>query len=119
MAGRQSDREGDCTRFREIRPKETLMRRFAGALALLGLMSLFAIGCGKKTSSEPAANSREVTEFNAAVQDGDADIVRRLLQAKPYLANAKNESGQTPLTVAKQKGLEDVANVIQKAGGHE
>jgi len=82
-------------------------------------MLVIAFGCGKKPASEPAASSREVSEFSAAVQDGDADIVRRLLQAKPYLANAKNESGQTPLTVAKQKGLDDVADVIQKAGGHD
>jgi ankyrin repeat protein len=60
-----------------------------------------------------------VKEFYAAVQDGDGEIVRRLLQAKPYLANAKNASGQTPLAFAKQKGNEEVADVISKAGGRE
>jgi hypothetical protein len=99
--------------------KETPMRRIAGLLALL-LVIVAPAGCGRKQAAEsPSPNSREVTEFHAAVQDGDADIVRRLLQAKPYLANAKNATGQTPLAAAKAKGNEEVADVIQKAGGHE
>ena len=97
------------------------MKQISGLLAVLVLIAVGSTGCGRKKApdSAPAAASREVTEFNAAVTDGDGDIVRRLLQAKPYLANAKNESGQTPLAIAKQKGLDDVAEVIKKAGGHE
>jgi hypothetical protein len=99
--------------------KETLMRRVAALLSLLVIV-VVPVGCGHKQASESATpDSREVTEFHAAVQDGDADIVRRLLQAKPYLANAKNAAGQTPLAAAKAKGADDVAEVIQKAGGHE
>lgn len=95
------------------------MRRIAAMLSLL-VIAAVPLACGHKQASEsPSPNSREVTEFHAAVQDGDADIVRRLLQAKPYLANAKNSAGQSPLAAAKAKGNEEVADVIQKAGGHE
>ena len=84
------------------------------------LLVLFApTGCGRKHSAPTAESANEVSQFYSAVQDGDAEIVRRLLQAKPYLANAKNESGQTPLAFAKQKGVEEVADVISKAGGKE
>ena len=74
-------------------------------------------GCGKKEASAPSAN--DVQEFHSAVQDGDAEIIRRLLQAKPGLVNAKNQLGQTPLQVAKQKGADDLVEVLKKFGGTE
>ncbi len=95
------------------------MNIFRVACALC-VWALFApAGCGRKAATETAASANEVSEFHAALQDGDADIVRRLLQAKPYLANVKNQSGQTPLAVAKQKGNDELAGVISKAGGKE
>ena len=84
----------------------------AAALAAAAL-----IGCGKKAPQE--SNPTEVKEFFDAVNEGDATIVSRLLQAKPYLANAKNADGQKPLAVAKQKGDEDLISAIRKAGGTE
>ena len=77
-------------------------------------------GCGgKKAAPESSSNPTEVKEFFDAVNDGDASIVSRLLKAKPYLANAKNDQGQTPLAVAKAKGDEELISAIQKAGGKE
>lgn len=83
-----------------------------------GLVALAGCG-GKKTAQESSSNPTEVKEFFDAVNDGDANIVSRLLKAKPYLANAKNEQGQTPLAVAKTKGDEELISTIQKAGGKE
>ena len=74
-------------------------------------------GCGKKSAALPSAH--EVQEFHAAVQDGDAAIVDRLLRAKPQMANARNAAGETPLAVAKKQPDSDVADVINKHGGHE
>jgi ankyrin repeat protein len=87
----------------------------AAAICLLGSVAL--IGCGKK--SGPATNPTEVKEFWDAMADGDSSIIDRLIRAKPYLANAKNDSGQTPLAYAKAKGDEELADVLQKAGGKE
>jgi hypothetical protein len=95
------------------------MGRYGWILGLLVVLGVTGQGCGRKTAGPTAASANEVSQFYSAVSDGDAEIVRRLLQAKPYLANAKNESGQTPLAFAKQKGNEEVADVISKAGGHE
>lgn len=92
-----------------------LSRREVMSVAAVGLAGL--MGCGKKAPQE--ANPTEVKEFFDAVNDGDADVVARLLKAKPYLANVKNESGQTPLTVAKQKSNEELVDAIKKGGGRE
>jgi hypothetical protein len=81
------------------------------------LLALTVVGCGKK--GEPAANPTEVREFHAAIQDGDAEIVERLLKAKPYLANAKSESGETPLKIANQRGNEELADVLKRHGAKE
>jgi len=95
------------------------MRRIWLALSLVCLPLFFVGGCGKKAATDTAASANEVSQFHAALQDGDAEIVRRLIQAKPYLVNAKNERGETPLKVAKQKGNDELADVISKAGGKE
>lgn len=85
------------------------------------ILSLFCAmlmsGCGKKSATPPSAH--EVQEFHAAVLDGDAAIVDRLLRAKPDMANARNAAGETPLAVAKKQPESDVADVIKKHGGHE
>jgi hypothetical protein len=78
---------------------------------------LVLAGCGKKAA--PTENANEVSEFWKVVDDGDAESAERLLRLRPYLANAKNPSGQTPLAAAKQKGNEDLAEAIRKAGGKE
>jgi hypothetical protein len=39
--------------------------------------------------------------------------------AKPCLANAKSESGETPLKVANQKGDQELADVLKKHGAQE
>jgi hypothetical protein len=77
------------------------------------------MGCGKKKEETPASNPTEVKEFFDAVNDGDADVVGRLLKVKPYLANAKNAEGQTPLAVAKAKGNDELVDVIKKANGKD
>jgi hypothetical protein len=84
---------------------------------LLTLGALALMGCGKKSSQ--GANATEVKEFFDAVNDGDADVVARLLRTRPYLANVKNDAGQTPLAVAKTKGNDELVDAIRKAGGKE
>jgi ankyrin repeat protein len=85
----------------------------ASCLATAGLA-----GCGHK-AAPPTPTATEVSEFHAAVQDGDAAIVDRLLRAKPYLVNARNQTGETPLKVANEKGEQEVADVLRKNGGKE
>ena len=70
-------------------------------------------GCGKK---HVEANPTEVKEFFAAVDDGDATIVARLIAVKPYLANASNSSGETALSIAKKKGNDEMVEALKKAG---
>ena len=86
-------------------------------LTLIIIATLLPIGCGKKPPAQLSAN--DIQEFHAAVQDGDATIVDRLLRAKPALVNAKNAAGETPLAVAKRQTESDVADTIHKHGGRE
>ena len=51
-----------------------------------------------------------------AVEEGDAERVRELLQASPALANARDEQGATPLHIAAFHGVRDVAAVLIEAG---
>ena len=88
-----------------------------GFLPIIAVLSLLPFGCGKKPP--PALSQNDVQEFHAAVQDGDAAIVDRLLRAKPALVNAKNAAGETPLAVAKRQTESDVADTIRKHGGRE
>jgi ankyrin repeat protein len=82
-------------------------------LAAVSLVVLLALsGCGKAEAPPPTAT--EVSEFFNAVQDGDAEIVSRLLKAKPGLASAKNENGETALQVAESRGLDEVAEALRK-----
>lgn len=89
--------------------------RWVKLAAIIGCAAM--VGCGKPDVAAPSVN--DTTEFFNAVQDGDAEIVRRLVQAKPGLVNARNEQGQTALQVANQRGSEDLADVLKKAGAKE
>lgn len=88
----------------------------AGAMIILAL----AGGCASKDGAGGAGPSaRDVQEFHAAVADDDAIIVERLLAAKPALANARNEQGQTPLQTANQRGASEAADVLRRHGAKE
>ena len=87
-------------------------------VALLGCVVVVgAAGCSKSTVEPP--NQTEISEFQTALQDGDADIVDRLIKAKPSLVNTPDPSGKMPLTVANEKGATEVADVLKKHGAHE
>jgi ankyrin repeat protein len=91
-------------------------RRLAWLLPVLVLGSMPSlVGC--KRSAPPPPTEQERTEFFAAVQEGDATIVDRLLSAKPNLANAKNDQGQTALSVAQQAGNDELAETVKRHGG--
>lgn len=86
------------------------------ALALLGGMALLQ-GCKPSPPQPPSAH--EVQEFRNAVNDGDALIVDRLLAAKPGLVNVRDETGKTPLTVARERGDDEMAQVLSRHGGRD
>ena len=85
------------------------------AVAIAMMPSL--VGCKRAAPTPPTEQER--TEFFAAVNEGDAAIVDRLLSAKPNLANAPNDRGETPLKVAEQAGNDELATTIRKHGGHQ
>lgn len=93
-------------------------RKAFSLLAVLPLMSLSACGGGKPPAT-PDASSNEVRQFHEALQDGDVEIVRRLIGAKPYLVNARNEQGVSPLKAAQNQGNEELADLIRQKGGTE
>jgi hypothetical protein len=93
------------------------MRLKAILLAMCGLCCSVLIGCAK--SEAPPPSQVEVQEFFAAVQEGDASIVDRLLKAKPNLANAKNSAGETPLQVARKQNNDELEEVLKKHGAKE
>ena len=76
-------------------------------------------GCGKKPASTVAPSASDVSEFDSAVRDGDTTIVSRLIKAKPEMINAKDETGKSPLTIATEKGDQEMANLLRRHGGHE
>ena len=92
----------------------TTAARSISLCAILVLGTILLSGCGKKAPHE--ANPTEVKEFFTAVEDGDAEIISRLLKAKPYLANASNDSGETALSIAKKKNNEEMVDALKKAG---
>jgi len=73
-------------------------------------------GCAKKPTAVTTANPEEVRQFFSALRDEDTAIVDRLLSAKPYLANARDESGQTPLAIAQSLGNEELVQVLRRHG---
>ena len=84
------------------------------------LCVLLAAGCGGgKPSAPPDPTSNEVVQFHEALNDGDVDIIRRLIAAKPYLVNARNAQGVSPLQVAQRQGNEEMATLIREKGGKE
>jgi ankyrin repeat protein len=96
----------------------TLVRRWL----FCGLMPLLLVGCGggnKASSTPPDPASNEVRQFHEAVNDGDVEIVRRLIGAKPYLVNAKNEQGVSPLQAARQQNNDELAQLLQSKGARE
>lgn len=89
-------------------------------LALAGCLILIALaGCGHKAASTATPSASDVAEFDSAVRDGDTEIVGRLIKAKPEMINAKDETGKTPVTIATDKGDQEMANLLRRHGGHE
>jgi len=74
-------------------------------------------GCGRSAPVRPS--QQETQEFQTALTDGDAAIVDRLLSAKPALANVRDQQGKTPLKYARERGDEELAQVIERHGGKE
>jgi ABC-type glycerol-3-phosphate transport system substrate-binding protein len=96
-----------------------MMVRFS-TLAIVGCAAVIGLaGCGHKTASTVTPAASDVTEFDSAVRDGDTDIVSRLIKAKPEMVNAKDENGKTPVTIATEKGDQEMANLLRRHGGHE
>ena len=87
-------------------------------LLILALSPVAGCGGGKPPPT-PDASSNEVRQFHEALQDGDVEIVRRLIGAKPYLVNARNEQGVSPLKAAQNQGNEELADLIRQKGGTE
>jgi ankyrin repeat protein len=70
-----------------------------------------------KRGANPNAKTAQGTPaLVLAVQSKDASLVRRLLQAKAD-AKALDAQGLTPLAHAKALGLEDIARLLEVAGG--
>lgn len=88
---------------------------------LLGVLPLALLaGCGpKKAEPPPDPKSNEVVQFHEALRDGDVDIVRRLLSAKPYLVNARNDQGVSPLQAAQQMNNQELIDLIKQKGGKD
>jgi ankyrin repeat protein len=88
---------------------------------VLGMLPLALLaGCGpKKAEAPPDPKSNEVVQFHEALRDGDVDIVRRLLSAKPYLVNARNDQGVSPLQAAQQMNNQELIDLIKQKGGKD
>src|SRR5688572_8530143 len=66
-----------------------------------------------------AKAASEVSELHAAVKRGDLPAMRRLLEAKPALANARSEMdprGTFPLHVAAEFGQDGAARLLLEYG---
>jgi ankyrin repeat protein len=66
-----------------------------------------------------AKAASEVTELHAAVKRGDLPAMRRLLEEKPALANARSETdprGTFPLHVAAEAGQAGAARLLLEYG---
>ena len=89
-------------------------------LAFVGCAGLGLLaGCGHRGTSTTVPSTSDVTEFDSAVRDGDTDVVSRLIKAKPEMINAKDETGKRPVTIATEKGDQEMANLLRRHGGHD
>lgn len=89
------------------------------AIVCLLLFGPWLSGCApKQPAAPPDPKSREVVEFHAALQDGDVEIIRRLIAAKPFLVNARNEQGVSPLQVAEQQGNQELIDLLKQKGAN-
>lgn len=98
-----------------------LMRRLLVSISVATALGLLSAGGVVSCSRQPAPppSQQEVQEFRNALNDGDAAIVDRLLSAKPGLVNVRDENGKTPLALARQRGDEEMAQVLLRHGGKE
>jgi len=88
----------------------------------VAIMALLVLaGCHHPAASSSTATpaASDVTEFDSAVRDGDTSIIGRLIKAKPEMINAKDENGKTPLTIATEKGDQEMADYLRRHGAHE
>lgn len=88
-------------------------------IAVVAVLAL--AGCHHQTAptATAAPSASDVTEFDSAVRDGDTTVIGRLLKAKPEMINAKDENGKTPVTIATEKGDQEMATYLRNHGGHE
>jgi ankyrin repeat protein len=91
----------------------------AALIMCLALLTLAGAGCGRKGASTAPPSASDVAEFDSAVRDGDTSIVSRLISAKPEMINAKDENGKTPVTIATEKGDQEMIALLRRHGGHE
>lgn len=64
---------------------------------------------GKRTTVSYSDLPSKTTRFFAAIRDGDADLVKRLLDDTPELAKTRGPTGETPLHQAAARG--DIAMI--------
>jgi ankyrin repeat protein len=81
------------------------------------IMCLALLTLAGASTAPPSAS--DVAEFDSAVRDGDTSIVSRLISAKPEMINAKDENGKTPVTIATEKGDQEMIALLRRHGGHE
>ena len=55
-------------------------------------------------------------DIMAIVSEGDITEVKNLLRRSPFLVNAKDGAGRTPLSVAAWCGHEDITELLLNAG---
>jgi hypothetical protein len=67
-------------------------------------------------TDERAVGPARVAAFFSAVERGDAESVRVLLEAEPALVRARDDTGATPLHVAAFHGQRSVAELLLAAG---
>lgn len=90
-----------------------------GLVVLLGGLVTCVSSCSKSAPPPAKVSDQEASEFRNAIYDGDAAIVDRLLTAKPGLVNVRDENGKTPLAIAKERGDDDVVQVLLRHGAKE
>ncbi|MEI6512141.1 MAG: ankyrin repeat domain-containing protein [bacterium] len=92
-----------------------MIKRIFALVCMIALITMLC-GCGKAADQ---ISDREISEFSAAISDGDVDIISRLLTAKPKLINTKDKNGDTPLNQSIKQGKTEVADFLRQHGGTE
>ncbi len=91
---------------------------FSLVVAMVAALALLAAGCRVGGPQSRRTGEERQEDLFAAVEQGQAEAVRSLLDKHPEWAGARSDLGNTPLFVAAYNGRTTVARILLNSGAN-